>query len=65
MRKSRVKTMEARLAQCLAAGDATAAQAALHKCFSELDRAANAGAFHPNRASRKKGRLAARVAALR
>ncbi len=64
MRKSRVKTTEKRLDEVIASGDASAAEAALERCYSELDRAAKKGTLHRNKASRKKQRLAARVRAM-
>ncbi|NMA42199.1 MAG: 30S ribosomal protein S20 [Oligosphaeraceae bacterium] len=62
MRKSRVHTSETRLNQQIDAGNKEEALVCLSKCFSELDRAANKGAIHANKADRKKQRLAARVA---
>ncbi len=61
-RKSRLKTSEARLNESLKAGQREQIQAALSRCFSELDKAAKKGTIHPNKASRKKSRLAARAA---
>ena len=62
IRKSRVHTSEIRLNQEISSGNKEQAQALLSKCFSELDRAANKGSIHANKADRKKRRLAARVA---
>jgi small subunit ribosomal protein S20 len=61
VRKSRIKTSETNLLEKIAAGDKAAATDLLNTVFSELDRAANKGAIHPNKASRKKARLQARV----
>jgi small subunit ribosomal protein S20 len=63
-RKSRIKTSEARLDELVQAGQREQAVAALTRCFSELDKAAKKGTIHPNKANRKKSRLAARVARL-
>lgn len=60
--KSRIKTSEAHLNELLAAGQREQATAALTQCFSDLDTAAKKGIIHPNKADRKKSRLAARVA---
>ena len=62
--KSRLKTTEARLDDVIKTGNREAAVTALSRCFSELDKAAKKGTIHPNRADRKKSRLAARVARL-
>jgi len=62
--KSRIKTSEAHLNELLEAGQREQATAALTQCFSDLDKAAKKGVIHPNKADRKKGRLAARVARL-
>lgn len=62
MRKSRVRTSEARLNEAIKAGNQDAVTATLSKCFSELDKAAKKGVLHGNKAARKKARLAARVA---
>lgn len=48
----------------LAAGDKTAAAAALRKMSSALDKAAKSGRIHKNQANRKKSRLNKRLAAL-
>ena len=63
-RKSRVKTSEARLNETIEGGNREQAVAALRQCFSDLDKAAKKGTIHPNKADRKKSRLAARVAQL-
>jgi small subunit ribosomal protein S20 len=63
-RKSRIKTSEARFDELVGAGQREPALAALTQCFSELDKAAKKGTIHPNKADRKKSRLAARVAKL-
>lgn len=64
IRKSRIHTFEKKLDACIAGGDASAAEAALSTCFTELDKAAKHGAIHRNKANRKKQRLAARLRAL-
>ncbi len=62
MRKSRVRTVENVLDELIKAGNKEAVVAGLTKCYSELDKAAKNGVIHKNKASRKKQRLAARVA---
>jgi len=62
MRKSRVKTIEGHLNDAIKAGQKEEVQTILAKCFSELDKAANKGTIHKNKANRKKERLAERVA---
>ena len=62
MRKSRIKTSEGHLNDAIKAGNKETVQDLLKKCFSELDKAANKGTIHHNKADRKKARLAARVA---
>ena len=47
----------------LESGDLEAAQAALSKVFSAYDKALKSGIIHKNRASRKKARLQAKLAA--
>lgn len=62
MRKSRIHTSEVNLNEEISSGNKEKATALLSKCFSELDKAAKVGTIHPNKADRKKQRLAARVA---
>jgi len=64
MRKSKIKTNEARLLEKIVAKDLAAAKAELGHCFSELDKAAKKGTLHRNTVNRKKQRLALRVQAL-
>ena len=61
VRKSRVKTSEAKLLAKVTAGDKEGALALLSSAFSELDKAAKAGAIHGKKADRKKQRLHARI----
>lgn len=64
-RRSTAKTLVRRaLAVVAAPADDQEPQAALAKAMSALDRAAKAGAIHPNAAARRKSRLASKVAAL-
>lgn len=60
-RRSRVRGYIRRVEEAIASGDAAAAQDALRAAQPELMRAAGKGVWHKNTASRKIGRLAARV----
>lgn len=62
--KSRLKTSEAHLDEVIKSGNRDGVSSALSRCFSDLDQAAKKGTIHPNKADRKKSRLAARVASL-
>jgi len=64
IRRSRVRSFVRRVEEALAAGDKTAAEAALKSAQPELMRAANKGVVHRNTASRKVSRLTKRVKAL-
>ena len=63
-RRSRVRTYIRQVEEALAAGDKTAAVAALKIAEPELMRAASKGVVHKNTASRKVSRLAQRVKTL-
>lgn len=63
-RRSRVRTFVRKVEEALAAGDRTAAEAALQAAQPELSRAAGRGVMHANTASRKVSRLTRRVKAL-
>jgi len=63
-RVSRVRTFVRKVEEAVAAGDRSAATAALKAAQPELMRAASKGVLHRNTASRKVARLAARVKAL-
>ncbi|MBL8574684.1 MAG: 30S ribosomal protein S20 [Hyphomicrobiaceae bacterium] len=63
-RRSRMRTYLRKVEEALAAGDATAASAALAAAEPEIMRAAQKGVVHKNTASRKVSRLSARVAKL-
>lgn len=63
-RKSRMRTQIRKVEEAIAAGDVTAAAAALQAAQPEIMRAAQKGVLHKNTASRKVSRLAARVKAL-
>lgn len=62
--KSRLKTLEKRFLAALASGQKEASVQALRSVQSALDKAAQAGVIHWAKASRKKSRLAQRLAAL-
>lgn len=58
--KTAVKKYEAQLAQ----GDLSAAEAALRKAISAIDKAAKKGVIHKNQAARRKSRLSRKLVAL-
>lgn len=62
--KSKTRTVVKALETAIAAGDKAAAEAAYVNASSALDHAATKGVLHKNAASRRKSRLAKRVAAL-
>ncbi len=55
--RSKVKTACKKVEAAIAAGDKSAAQAALLAATSEIDKAASKGVYHKNTASRKVARL--------
>ena len=59
--KSRVKTAVKKVDAAVAAGDKTAAEAALLAATAEIDKASTKGVYHKNTASRKVSRLAKAV----
>ena len=61
VRKSRIKTFQSKFLASVEAGDKEQAEKLLSAVFSELDKAANRGVIHPNKASRTKQRLQARI----
>jgi small subunit ribosomal protein S20 len=63
-RLGRVRTFVRKVEEAIASGDKAAAAAALKAAQPELMRAAAKGVIHRNTASRKVGRLAARVKAI-
>lgn len=63
-RRSRIRTFVKKVELALAAGDKTAAEAALKLAMPELQRGVSKGVLHRNTASRKISRLTGRVAAL-
>jgi small subunit ribosomal protein S20 len=63
-RRSRVRTYVRKVEEALAAGDKSAAEAALLAAQPELMRAATKGVIHKNTASRKVSRLAQRLKTL-
>ena len=60
-RRSAAKTFVAKAMSAAASTDTEAAGAALTEALSALDRAAKAGAIHPNAAARRKSRLVRKV----
>lgn len=62
MRRSRMRTFVKKVEAAIAAGDKTAATAALQAAEPELVRAAQKGILHRNNASRKVSRLAHAIA---
>ncbi|MBO8142726.1 MAG: 30S ribosomal protein S20 [Firmicutes bacterium] len=65
MIRSRMKTAIRRYQTAVASGDVEAATELFRKAVSNIDRAAAKGVIHPNQASRRKARLAARLNALK
>lgn len=63
-RLSRIRTLVKKVEAAVAAGDKTAAQAALSAAQPEMARGVARGVMHKNTASRKFGRLTKSVAAL-
>ncbi len=63
-RRSRLRTFVGKVEEAIAAGDRTAAVAALKEAEPILMRSAQRGIVHKNAASRKVSRLTARVAKL-
>ena len=61
--KSRLKTLEKKFLALLTEGKKDEAGAAWRTVSSAFDKAAKSGVLHPNNASRKKSRLALRLAA--
>lgn len=63
-RRSRMRTFIRKVEEAIAAGDKTAAAAALKAAQPEIMRAATSGVIHKNTAARKVSRLSGRVKAL-
>jgi small subunit ribosomal protein S20 len=63
-RRSRLRSSLRKLDEAIEAGDMEAVQAEWKEAQSLLDRTARRGVIHPNTASRKKARLANRIAGL-
>ena len=63
--KSRLKTLEKKFLASVSTGKKDESAAALRAVSSALDKAAKTGVIHPNNASRKKARLATRLAAFK
>ncbi|MGE5615993.1 MAG: 30S ribosomal protein S20 [Bacillota bacterium] len=62
--RSSLRTAIKKVKTAIAAGDATAAQAAMSAEVGNIDRIARKGIIHRNKAARHKSRLAAQVKAL-
>lgn len=62
--RSMARTYVKKVLAAVAAGDATAAQAALSAAMPVIDRIADKGIIHKNKASRHKSRLNAKVKAI-
>jgi small subunit ribosomal protein S20 len=60
--KSKLKTLEKNYLDLAHSGDKDKASAALRSITSALDKAAKAGVLHSNTTSRKKSRLALKIA---
>lgn len=60
-RRSEAKTLVGKAVRVAAAGVADDTQQALLEALSALDRAAKAGAIHPNQAARRKSRLTLKI----
>ncbi|HJS31208.1 MAG TPA: 30S ribosomal protein S20 [Alphaproteobacteria bacterium] len=63
-RVTRIKTFEKKVETAIAAGDKTAARAALRAAQPELMRGVSQGVIHKNTVARKISRLSARIKAL-
>ena len=63
-RRSRIRTFLRKAEEAIAAGDQTAAAAAVKEAQPELMRGVTKGVFHKNTAARKMSRLVSRVKAL-
>ncbi|GAB3598951.1 30S ribosomal protein S20 [Microbacterium tumbae] len=62
--KSELKTVVRQTREAVAAGDKAAAQAALKKASTKLDKAVSKGVIHENQAANRKSSIAKQVAAL-
>ncbi len=62
--RSSLRTQLKKVVAAVESGDREAAQTELGKAVKVLDKAARKGLIHKNQASRRKSRLAAKVAAL-
>ena len=62
--KSELKTNVRKVRAAIAAGDKSAAEAALHTAGVKLDKAVSKGVIHKNQAANRKSSLAKQVAAL-
>jgi len=63
-RRTRLRNSLRKLDEAIEAGDMDAVQAQWKEAQALLDRTARRGVIHPNQASRKKSRLAHRIAGL-
>ena len=62
--RSKIRTLARQVEEAVVKKDAVAAKKLLTETFSAWDKAAKIGVIHDRNASRKKGRLASKVAAL-
>lgn len=62
--RTEARTFVKKAEVAIAAGDASAAEAATQEAISVLDRVANKGVIHKNNAARRKSRLVAKYHAL-
>ena len=62
--KSELRTLVRQTRSAIAAGDKTAAEAALKKASKKLDKAVSKGVIHSNQAANRKSAIAKQVAAL-
>jgi len=62
--RSAMRTSLKKVLKAIEAGDKSTAEAAYKACVPTLDRAANKGLIHPNKAARHKGRLNTHIRAM-
>ena len=60
-RKTQIKTYTKRVEAAIEAGDIAKAETEFHTFQQKVDKAAKARSIHPNKASRQKSRLAAKL----
>ncbi len=64
-RKRRIKDASGEFIKAVASGDAAAAEKAMRAAVRTLDKVAATGTIHKNTASRRKSRMAAKLASLK